>query len=179
MSAYTTATATQDPSLIYDLHHSSRQCRLLNPLNKARDRTCVLMDTSQILFCCATMGTPIVCLKKKFFYLRTLHINQLTVGFLVILLSFTSPCSRMSWSLCMDYPLLSLYLLCFCPANNYIEAPLKCHLLHKTFQTSPGSSALSSVPREHTVYLPGIIIIVANTCIALTLGQAEVYKLYV
>ena len=33
-----------------DLQHSSRQHRILNPLSKARDRTCVLMDASQIHF---------------------------------------------------------------------------------------------------------------------------------
>ena len=32
------------------LYHSSRQCRILNPLSKARDPTCILMDTSQIPF---------------------------------------------------------------------------------------------------------------------------------
>ena len=41
---YTTATATQDPSHVCDLHQSSQQCRILNPLSKARDQTCVLMD---------------------------------------------------------------------------------------------------------------------------------------
>ena len=35
LTAYTTATAMQDPSHICDLHHSSRQCRILNPLNKS------------------------------------------------------------------------------------------------------------------------------------------------
>ena len=47
--AYTTATATQDPSHICNLHHNSEQCQILNPLSKARDRTHILMDTSQIL----------------------------------------------------------------------------------------------------------------------------------
>ena len=47
--AYTIATATPDPSCICDLHHSLRQCQILNPLSKARDRTCILMDTSWIL----------------------------------------------------------------------------------------------------------------------------------
>ena len=36
---YVTATETQDPSCFCDLHHSSRQCWVLNPLSKARDRT--------------------------------------------------------------------------------------------------------------------------------------------
>ena len=31
------ATATLDPSHICDLHHSLWQCRILNPLNEARD----------------------------------------------------------------------------------------------------------------------------------------------
>ena len=46
--ALTRATATQDPSRICDLHHSSRQCRILNPLSKARDQTRNLMVPSQI-----------------------------------------------------------------------------------------------------------------------------------
>ena len=37
LPAYTTATAMQDPSRIYDLHHSSWQCCILNLLRKARD----------------------------------------------------------------------------------------------------------------------------------------------
>jgi len=44
------ATAVQDPSCVCDLHHSSQQHQILNPLNEARDRTCVLMDASQIGF---------------------------------------------------------------------------------------------------------------------------------
>ena len=46
--AYATTIATQDPSRICDLHCSSWQCQILNPLSEARDRTCVLMDASQI-----------------------------------------------------------------------------------------------------------------------------------
>ena len=56
--AYTTATASPYPSHICYLHHSSWQCRILNPLCEARDRTWVLMGTSQIHFCWATTGTP-------------------------------------------------------------------------------------------------------------------------
>ena len=37
LPAYATATATPDPRNICDLHHSSWQCRILNPLSKARD----------------------------------------------------------------------------------------------------------------------------------------------
>ena len=31
------------------LHHSSWQCQILNPLSKARDRTCIFMDACQIV----------------------------------------------------------------------------------------------------------------------------------
>ena len=58
LPAYARATATQGPSRVCDLHHSSRHRRIVNPLSKGRDRTRVLMDTSQIHFHCATMGTP-------------------------------------------------------------------------------------------------------------------------
>ena len=56
--AYTTAPATPDPSRVCDLHHSSRQRRIFNPLSKARDLTWNLMDPSRIRFHCATIGTP-------------------------------------------------------------------------------------------------------------------------
>ena len=49
--ATATATATLDPSHICYLHHTSRQCQIFNPLSKARDETCILMDASQICFC--------------------------------------------------------------------------------------------------------------------------------
>ena len=44
--AYATATTMRDPSHIYDLHHSSRQYRILNPLSETGDQTHILMDTS-------------------------------------------------------------------------------------------------------------------------------------
>ena len=50
--------ATLDLSHICELHHSSRQQLILNPLSEARDWTCVFVDTSQINFCWAKMGTP-------------------------------------------------------------------------------------------------------------------------
>ena len=44
------ATAMPDWSCICDLHHSSWQQRILNLLSKARDQTCILMDTSQVCY---------------------------------------------------------------------------------------------------------------------------------
>ena len=62
--AYTTATTTWDPSHVCHLHHSSGQHWILNPLSESRDRTCILMDTSRIHFCCAKIGTPCGSLLK-------------------------------------------------------------------------------------------------------------------
>jgi len=42
------ATATLDPSRVCNLHHSSQQCRIVNPLSKGRDRTHNLMVPSRI-----------------------------------------------------------------------------------------------------------------------------------
>ena len=50
LPAYTMATAMRDLSRICNLYHSSQQVWILNPSSKARDRTCVLMDDSQISF---------------------------------------------------------------------------------------------------------------------------------
>ena len=52
--AFATATATQDPSRLCDLYHSSQQRQILNPLSEAADRTRNLMVPSRIGFCCAT-----------------------------------------------------------------------------------------------------------------------------
>ena len=57
--AYATATATQDSSHVCDLHHSSQQCQILNSLSKAKDRTHILVDTSQVHQPLSTTGTPI------------------------------------------------------------------------------------------------------------------------
>ena len=48
LPAYTTATATPNPSHICNLHHSSWQCWIPNPLSKARHQTFVLMDTNRV-----------------------------------------------------------------------------------------------------------------------------------
>ena len=58
LQAYARAPAMQDLSYICDLQHSSRQRQILNPLSKARDRTCNLIVPSQIRFRCTVTGTP-------------------------------------------------------------------------------------------------------------------------
>ena len=48
LPAYTTPTATPDPSHVCNLHHSSQQRRILNSLGKVRGQAQILMDTSWI-----------------------------------------------------------------------------------------------------------------------------------
>ena len=47
--AYTTATAPQDPSCIYKLHHSLQQYQILNSLSEARDWICILTGIGRVL----------------------------------------------------------------------------------------------------------------------------------
>ena len=48
LPAYATATAMQDLSRLFDLHHSSGKRQILNPLSEARDQACIIMDTSRV-----------------------------------------------------------------------------------------------------------------------------------
>ena len=57
LPAYTTATATQNLNHVCHLYHSLRQHQILNPLSRARDQTCILMDTSWIHYHWVTLGT--------------------------------------------------------------------------------------------------------------------------
>ena len=68
--AYTRATATPDPSHVFSLHHSSRQCQILNPMSEAKDWTCILMDTSQV-------RNP---LSHNWIFLKKLFVNQIMTG---------------------------------------------------------------------------------------------------
>ena len=63
LPAYTTATATQAPRHVCDLHHSSRQRWIPSPPSEARDGTSILRNTGQIHFRCTTMGTPQITFK--------------------------------------------------------------------------------------------------------------------
>ena len=67
LPACDTATATSDLSLVCDLHHSSQQHHILNPLSEARDWAHNLMVPSWIHFPCA-MGQE---LPRWFFLIKT------------------------------------------------------------------------------------------------------------
>ena len=61
--ANTTATATPDPSRVFNPHRSSgqRQTQILNLLSEARDRTRILMDTNQVLILLSHNGNSPGC----------------------------------------------------------------------------------------------------------------------
>ena len=71
--AYLTATAMPDPSCFCDLHHSSWQCRILNPLSEVRDQTHNLMVPSRIRFHCTRRGTPELIIFKCLHYSKPLR----------------------------------------------------------------------------------------------------------
>ena len=84
LPAYTTAKATSDPSQIFDLHDSSQQCRILNPLSElsgATDQIHTLMDTSQVHYHGAMTRTP-----QQQWILNLLYhegtLNSLSFGFI-------------------------------------------------------------------------------------------------
>ena len=68
LPAYITATAMRDLSYVCNLHRGSQQCRVFNPLSKARDRTHILMGTCQVHYRWATMETPFFHFYKKLKY---------------------------------------------------------------------------------------------------------------
>ena len=57
---------TQDLSCVCNLRHSSRHHRIPDPISEAKDQICILMDTSQVYFRCATTGTPSFFIVKFF-----------------------------------------------------------------------------------------------------------------
>ena len=57
------------------LHHSSRQCWILNPLGEVRDQTHILMDTCWVPYHSSTVGTPWYFYFLKNSYILDIHIK--------------------------------------------------------------------------------------------------------
>ena len=76
--ATATATATQDPSCICDLHHSSWKHQIPNPLSEARYRTHNFMNTSQVLNLLSHNGNAwFLILKRPLLCLRAIALTIL------------------------------------------------------------------------------------------------------
>ena len=58
LPAYATATATRNLSHICDLHHSSGQPQVLNPLSKLRDRTATSWFLLRFVFAAPRQELP-------------------------------------------------------------------------------------------------------------------------
>ena len=85
--ACTTATAMQYLSPVSDLHHSSWQRQIVNPLSKARGWTRVLMNTSWFCYCWAMTGTPPLS-----FNVFLMNKNFLKLYFIITNLCWSSRC---------------------------------------------------------------------------------------
>ena len=84
LPAFPTATAAQDLSHVCNIHHSSQQRRILNPLSEARDGTRNLIHTSWVRFHCATAGIlRRTCVLRDFPKKR----NQTLKNLMVVLLA--------------------------------------------------------------------------------------------
>ena len=71
--AYTTATAIAGSQLHLQPTPQFQQWWILNPLSEARDRTTILMDTSQVCYCWITMGFYI-----KFYKISTTNFKTIS-----------------------------------------------------------------------------------------------------
>ena len=85
---HSTATATPDLTLVCNLHCSSRQHQILNPLSKARDWTYILMDASQIHFRWATMGAPSTNVLAMRFLRHILWLSEGIMAFSILWFHF-------------------------------------------------------------------------------------------
>ena len=85
---YATAIATQDSSHICNLHHSSQQCRIPNPVSKVRELICIPMDICWVCHHWATTGTPGILISNKWHrrLLLVLHVATKMYSFIFNLL---------------------------------------------------------------------------------------------
>ena len=74
----------------------SQQCRILNPLSKARGRTCNLMGPRWVRFCCAKTGTPLFLIFNVVFPFG-LHVSQRQGPCLITVLSVPGAVVPLLW----------------------------------------------------------------------------------
>ena len=99
-----------DPGQVCNLHPSSRQHRILNPLSEARDRTHNLMVPSRICFLRATMGIPssfnfwkkslefIIIFKLNIYFRSTAHLRFTPWDYIEQIIPFPYGKSPSTWT---------------------------------------------------------------------------------
>ena len=73
---YTTAKAMLDLSRVRNLHHSSCQHWILNPLSEAKNQTCNLMVPSWVHFHYAMRETPSFIILGKYLSSKKTHVKK-------------------------------------------------------------------------------------------------------
>ena len=108
-----------------NLHHSSWQHWIFNPLRKARDRTHILMDTGWDCYHWATMGTHPVSILKLLLHLDLLgqkaYTTDAATAFVVPAKFLVLPCNGLT----MDGPTRALCRLCCLCTFSRIQNPLE------------------------------------------------------
>jgi len=69
-----------DPCCVCNLHHSSWQHWILNPPREARDQTPDLLDTSQVCYHWAMVGTPAILFLTVFSEVQLTKLGQVWPG---------------------------------------------------------------------------------------------------
>ena len=150
LQTYTTTTAMQDLSHICNLHHSSLQGWILNPLSKARDQTFILMDTSWVHYHWARTGTPkniFLITNISSFCISVLNLNvgmayihkymnieiHITVNLLSYVYEFALRSQFLSYSLLEKFINSSNYFMKYhnvmvkYSSNRFTFLPMKCN----------------------------------------------------
>ena len=99
--AYTTTTPMHDPNHVCDLYHSSQPLLILNSLNEVRDRTCILMDTRQVLIPLSHDGKSLLLLSflSLFVFLLLIQFSRsVRFGGLEILYQIFKQRSHKKWN---------------------------------------------------------------------------------
>ena len=121
---YTTATARQDPSRVWDLHHSSPQHQIPNPISEAGDWTRVLKDTSQVRSWWTTKAIPHIFFLSSLrdTYLSLLDDHCLEIHCFIYFLSFLT-CFRQDGKSCPCYSILvpSRTSVCQYPSYQFLS----------------------------------------------------------
>ena len=111
-------------ALVWDLYHSSWPRWFLDPLRKAGDRTCILMDTSWIHFRGTAMGTLYSShfLSLIFEYVKHLYGLQVKAIFKKIYSTVLIPSSPYTLFIAISFSNSFHYSLDFFPCVSFIKA---------------------------------------------------------